>query len=170
MPITPGGPLILTSHAGGSGGGGGLAPKIASIFITNSELLNMSTVPVVLIPSPGLGKYISPQAISFQLNVGTTPFQIANSGSGNSFVYWAGLAATINNAATYFPDSISGEGMDYTNAASQLIILPSYMILGSVLLSGVEDEALVMSMDDALSVGNGTMLVTISYTIVTVQV
>ena len=146
----------------------GIAPLIQTVKISNSQLLNMSTVPVVLIPAPGLGKYISPQAMSFQLNVGTIPFQIANSGAGNSFVYWAGLSANINSSATYFPDSIGGEGMDYTNAASQLIILPAYMILGSVGLAGAVNEALVMSMDDALSVGNGTMTVTISYTIVTI--
>ena len=57
--------------------------------------------------------------------------------------------------------------MDYTNALSQILILGTFMA-GSTDVSGIENQPLVMSMDDALSAGNGTMQVVISYTIVTV--
>ena len=151
---------------GSLAGGSGVAPQIASVRISNSQLLNMSTVPVIIIPSPGPGKYISSQAISVQLDVGTIPFQISNSGAGNTYLYWAGFSPTTLNAILYFADTSANEGMDYTNASSQIFIYPSLM-LNSLSLSDVLNQPLVMSMDDALSAGNGTMQVVVSYTIVT---
>ena len=106
----------------------GIAPLIQTVKISNSQLLNMSTVPVIVIPSPGPGKYISPQATTFQLDVGTIPFQIANSGAGQTYLYWLANGFAGSAPAGFFYDSIGQDGMDYTNALSQLLILGTFMV------------------------------------------
>jgi hypothetical protein len=153
-------------------GNGGNTPLTSTITLSNSQLLNLSTTPVVLIPAPGFGSYVMPQFVTFQLNVGTTPFQIANSGSGSTVLYWSllGEGAESEYGIVVVADSANA-GIDYTNSASQLFWTETFLntqTSGSLPSASLENSPVVIKMDDALSVGNGTMTVVISYTIVPV--
>lgn len=158
--------------ANGGGGGSGNPPLTATITLTNAQLLNLSTVPVVLIPSPGVGKYIMPTFVTFQLNVGTIPFQIANAGNGSTALYWTavGEGGSGEDSIVIVADNVNA-GIDYTNAASQLFWTETFLNSqtgGSIASAGFENSSISIAMDDALSVGNGTMTIVISYTIVPV--
>jgi hypothetical protein len=154
--------------ANGSGGGGGATPLTSTVVLTNAPLLNLSVTPVVLIPAPGSGKYIMPIFITFQLNVGTIPFQIANSGNGSTEVYWTNLGRGVDGAydIAAIPDNEEAEGIDYTNATSQIYWGGVFTNGGSIPFPLTVDSSISISMTDALSAGNGDMTVVISYTIV----
>jgi hypothetical protein len=68
--------VTVTDNGGGAvsisaSGGGGLLKS--SVTLTPSQILNLSSAPVQLIPSPGAGLYINPIAVTleFQPGVGT---------------------------------------------------------------------------------------------------
>ena len=156
------------SLAAGTNGGGSLT---ATVTLTNVQLLSLSTVPVVLISAPGAGLYIMPSFISFQLNVGTTPFQIANSGNGSTYIYWSlvGEGSVGENSVSVISDN-SNAGIDYTNSASQLYWTATFLNTstgGSMPFANITNSPLVIAMEDALSVGNGNMKISIRYSVLT---
>ena len=146
----------------------GNAPSVTQLRLTTAQLLSLSTIPVTIIPAPGAGKYIVPQIFTAQLTYGGTPFSIANSGAGNTYLFWAGLGSGSagSTAVGVMSDSANADGMNYTASSSQLFILPC-LTGASVPAASILNQPLQISMDDALTLGNGSMVITISYIIVT---
>jgi hypothetical protein len=143
-----------------------IAPIISLTTITTAQLESLSTIPIELVPAPGPGKLIFPQYYSIQLDFGGTPFSISNGGAGNTFIYWSGLGLGADDvyASGVMPDNTTNGGMDYTSSESQFFAGGSG--LGpSGPVSSIINSSLVMTMDDVLSGGNGSMLVTVSYAI-----
>ena len=145
------------------------APQIAQIRLTTAQLLALSTTPATIIPAPGAGKYIVPQIFTGQLTFGGTPFSIANGGAGSTYLFWAGLGtgSAGSNAIGIMADSVANAGMDYTASGSQLFVFPCLTEEGSVPAASILNQPLQIIMDDALTLGNGSMVITMSYIIVT---
>jgi hypothetical protein len=140
-------------------------PQISYTLLETEDLLNLHSTPVTLVPAVAPGTIIFPQYFSAQLIFGGTPFDISNSGAGNTYIYYPLIG--VNDGDTVFAsmaDSADSEGMDYTASSSQFYsngtVTPS-----SFPISEMDNQPLVMIMDDTLSVGNGNMLVTLSYVI-----
>lgn len=144
------------------------APQIAQIRLTTAQLLALSTTPVTIIPAPGAGKYIVPQIFTGQLTFGGTPFSIANGGAGSTYLFWAGLGtgSAGSTAVGNMADSAANGGMDYTASGSQLFIFPC-LTEPSVPAASILNQSLQIIMDDALTLGNGSMVITMSYIVVT---
>lgn len=146
----------------------GNAPSIIQIRLTTAQLLSLSTTPVTIIPAPGVGKYIVPQIFTGQLTFGGTPFSIANSGAGNTYLFWAGLGtgSAGSTSVGIMQDSAANGGMNYTASGSQLFVFPC-LTDPSVPAVSILNQPLQIIMDDALTLGNGSMVITMSYIIVT---
>jgi hypothetical protein len=145
-------------------------PLIYKTTINTSQLTGLSTTPRIIIPTGGPNTVIVPQYFSFQLNV-VNAFSIANGGAGNTVIYWAGLGRGSNDAYSLgvFADvGNGGNGINYIASQSQLYLNASYT-QSSLPLPSIVNQPVMVAMDDALSGGAGnSMLITISYVIVTV--
>lgn len=145
-------------------------PLIFKTKILTSELLSLSTVPVEIIPAAGPGTILVPQYFSLQLDVAGPAFSISNAGAGNTYIYWKGLGSGTagDTAVAIVPDTSSAQGMGYVASVSQFISFPSY-VLSSVPVAPITNQPMLISMDDVLSGGAGnSMLITISYVVVTI--
>jgi hypothetical protein len=145
-------------------------PLIYKTVLSTSDLHTLSTAPVEIIPAAGSGTVLVPQYFSFQLDV-ISAFSITNAGTGNTYGYWAGLGSGSGGTTSFaiIPDNVGSNGMNYVSSQSQFYTYPSYTVNGSLSLASIVNQPVMISMDDVLSGGAGnSMLITISYVIVTI--
>ena len=140
-----------------------IAPLVSLTTLSTAQLLNLSTTPVQIGPTPAKGTYTVPLYYTFKLNFGGTPFSIANGGAGSTRICWNGNSAICIAGV---PDT----AILWTSTTSQLYT--SFTItqdmsgtITSLPFSDIANQPITLSMDDALSGGNGTLDVWLSYVI-----
>jgi hypothetical protein len=145
-------------------------PQTAFVTITSAQLLAMNTTPVVLIPSPKPASgtanlYISPQYFSVVYQAGTIPYSGTTSG-GTFFFGWGTTKSKIAN--TLAVEILDQNFVD--QPASLLAITGADTSSTFAALSDIINKPFSMYLDtDTLTAGNGTLLVTIQYSVVQVS-
>jgi hypothetical protein len=111
-----------------------------------------------LISSPGPGRFIFPQTIAVQYIAGTIPYTVT--GADAEFnIGWGGQAVTSDNAINFFPDA------GFVDQATSQVYLESTLSNSSVPLSTALNSALVLAITDVLTLGNGHLNISISYSV-----
>jgi len=138
-----------------------VAPTVTQIAVSAAQLKGMPTTPVVLIPSPGPGKYIAPQQYTVQYDFGGTHYTVTGN-DGVIYTGWGGAVFTTTNTVGSFPD------VGFMDQNSSQLFVTSSGMSDPIAISAVVNQPLLMNMiNDVLTLGNGTLLVIVSYTIAT---
>lgn len=132
-----------------------LVQQVAQVALTAVNLIAMKTTPVSILPAPGAGKVLIVDAIAFQFKHGATQF---TGGGAVTFVYHGtavtphtgNVAASVLNAVT---DDLQYLGPN-TSAAIDL---------QSAINTGLD----ITNATAAFATGNGTAIVTVWYSVVT---
>lgn len=136
-----------------------LFPQIVVVEVSPAQMLTLDSIPVVLIPSPGPGKYIFPQAFTAQYDAGKTPYTVTGA-DGFFYIGWNAMyPLSENNNLGFFPDTTFID-----QSTSQVFIDSSYSAVSTPLTEAV-NQPLILSIVDALTLGNGTLQINISYII-----
>jgi len=128
---------------------------VATVVVTAANLIGMKAAPVSILPAPGAGKLIIVDAIAFQFKNGATQF---TGGGALSFVYHrtavtphtGSIAATVLQAAAA---DVQYLGPNTTGALD----------LQSAINLGLD----ITNATAAFAAGNGTAIVTVWYSVVT---
>ena len=127
--------------------------------LTAAQVLALNTVPVILVPAPGAGKYIQPVTVLLEYKHVTTPYHIVGSDAG----------ANISNPANQVPwffDPTAWTGV-IDQAASQLSPAVNASSGAALALSDVVNQPLQVVSNNLLTTGDGTLTYTVYYTIET---
>ena len=132
-----------------------LVQQVKQVTLTAAQLMAMKATPVSIIPAPGAGKLIIIDAIAFQFKNGATQF---TGGGAVSFVYHGTaitphtgtIAAAVVNAAAADVQYLGPN----TSAAIDL---------QTAINTGLD----ITNATAAFAVGNGTAIVTVWYSVVT---
>lgn len=141
----------LVSQSGGQ-------VQVASVTLTSAQLLHLKATPVQLVPAPGPGMVINAISATLQYKAGTIPYTgpggngIAISVPGESSSFLVGPAVGFIDQSTDHINQLSPGGPVFSRA-------------------NAENAALIIRNNDAgeWSGGDGTVIVTVYYTIVTLQ-
>ncbi len=128
----------------------------ATVVISSAELLAMDTVPVELVAAPGAGIVIVPQGnVSFQYRFVSTPYSGA--------IQWDFL-----HGATESFSAVVGDALLLNAAAEQL----GFALIGPGIVDDpaiFENMELNLGLSSAVTGGDGDLVVTIQYSLVTLQ-
>lgn len=144
--------------------GGTPAVQQASVTLTSAQLLALSTTPVTLIPAPGVGFYLFPQYYVMEYTFGGTAYSSPAHSNACYFTLGPPPVTTSNEIVVY--DWASATTGIIESAVSCLF----YGLCGEGLVPftiGV-NAPLVFSAPAALSLGNGTLKITVNYSVVAV--
>lgn len=142
------------------------APSViqqATVTLTSAQLLALSSTPVTLIPAPGAGFYLFPQYYTMDYAFGGTAYTC----TANSSCYFS-----LGNP----PVTASNEVVVYNWASAATGIIKSaascvfYGLCGEGLIPTMtaNNAPLVFSAPNALTLGNGTLKITVNYSVVPV--
>ena len=158
--IEPGSPPQVVIHDGVTPGGTpiGSALQQIRVTVTSDQLLNCTTTPVVIIPSPGPGKMIVVDSAIYVLKFGTIAY------SGDSTALWWGQSVTADTG---------GVGV-FNNSADAIQQSLPYSVLeqsNSTFTDGlIEDVPVVLwSPNSTLTGGDGTGIISVVYYILDVS-
>ena len=139
-----------------------VAPVIQVATVTSAQLLSLTTTPAILISSPGPGRLIFPQAIAFEYIAGTVPYTV----TGNDmqmYIGWSGTEPlTTNNNLATVPDAT------FVDQSTSQIFISSGYSASSTPVSQAVNQSLVLGIVDTLTLGNGSLAISISYSIISI--
>ena len=127
----------------------------SSFTLTAAQIIGMFTTPLTIIPAPGANRYITVSQVSFQFKPGTTNF----TGGGALNLQYHGGAQT--HAGTILASVVT------SGSASTTLLGPAVPTNGTTVTvnAGID----ITNATGAFATGNGTAVVTIQYTITTLQ-
>jgi len=138
----------LQAEAGGSALTPGVDyPTSATVTLSSAQLLDLHNTPVTLVAAPGAGKYLIAHRVIEYLTFGTVAYTV----TGSTTVNWAGEAAVVGEIASL--DS----GVSSINSSDDTTVY--------VQAANAVNKALTVSSDAALTDGDGTLTVTVWYSI-----
>ena len=139
----------LQTEAGGGGGGtpGVDYPTSATFTLSSADILDLHNTPITLVAAPGAGKFLICHRVIEYLTYGTVAYTV----SGTTTINWAGEAAVVGEIATLDSGVSSINSSDDTSVYVQA--------------ANAVNKALTVSSDAALTDGDGTLTVTVWYTI-----
>jgi hypothetical protein len=142
-----------------SGGGGSQPVLVATATVTSPQLLTLQSAPVVLVATPGAGKVIVPLTVLAMLGSATTPYVVngfAGICAGAYTSPWQDLATILvddpgqSAALGVFPNSISLSSL--TNLDFEIDYVDQPLLLAD-------------AGDDGVTGGDGTLSLTVYYTV-----
>ena len=93
------------------------------VNISSSQILNMGTTPIELLPAPGVNKYYDIEQIAFEYTYGTTPY------SGIQYITYAGrlinsdlIQAEENRVLTILPNVSYSAARSFNNGETTNLI------------------------------------------------
>jgi len=122
-------------------------PITVKVSLSSAEILALATTPKTLIAAQGAGTFIRLQAVTMRLNYGTTTY----TGGGLRIKYTSGGSFIITNTS-------------YTNSSS--IIFNPALATTQAFTTSAENDSLVMDAASAVSVGDGTLDVYLTYNVI----
>lgn len=139
--------------------GGGV--QTVTVSLTAAQLLALSTTSIQIVAAPGAGNYILPIAYSLEYIYGGTAYHTPAT-TNNAFFGWSG--STINSVNS--PIAFTGWGVFIENTFSCF----AFGTVGNAANVGITtassiNTAIVFGVPNALTLGNGTLKVTLMYTI-----
>ena len=138
---------------------GMVVAKQVTVTLTSAQLLALSTNPITIIPAPGPGMFIFPTYYTMAYHFGT----VAYAGSGScSFIYGPPPVVNPTNLITLYNWTAATSGIIH-NAASCTFI----GICGEGLTpyTTVNNAAVVFTAPTAITGGDGTIAITLNYSI-----
>jgi hypothetical protein len=135
---------------------------IATASLSSAQLLALSTTPILLVAAPGAGKYISPIGFTLEYTYGGTAYSTPLN-TNNAFINYVGQTINSTNA----PIAIPGWGVFVKSTASSLLINPVGNAAATITLASALNQGMQFGAPNALTLGNGTLKVIMSYTIIT---
>jgi hypothetical protein len=138
------------------------APIVSVTILSSAQILALNTMPVIVVPTPGPGLYIAPQSVVAQYNAGGTPYTVTGS-DGFLLVGWGGQPSIVDATAV-----VAIPNTNFLSQVTSQVEVTSSATNSSVPLSQTVNQPLVIKSLDTLTLGNGTLQITISYTITAV--
>jgi hypothetical protein len=155
------GPAVTPAFAGGLQGAFGL--QYTDVTLTSAQILALLTVPVNLVPAPGVGFWICPWFIIMRYIGGS----VAYTDAGGAVSIGAGTLTTALTANTIFLTTVSPN-------SRKLVLFPFAAAVGAGVLDTAanpptEDNAAlaISKVTNNFAAGNGTMHISCAYTIET---
>jgi hypothetical protein len=136
----------------------------ATVTLTSAQLLALSSTPVTLIPAPGAGFYLFPQYYTMDYTFGGTAYSSPAHTNDCYFSLGAPPVTSSNEVVVY----------QWANAATGIIEAAAscvfYGLCGEGLIptATANNAPLVFSAPAALTLGNGTLKITVNYSVVPV--
>lgn len=129
--------------------------------LTSAQLLALNTNPILLVNSPGIGKYIFPIAYALTYNFGTTAYHTPAK-TNNCFFGWTGQAVNSVNS----PIAVPGWGVFIANAFSCSV----FGIVGNAANVGITtigelNQGMQFGVPNPLTLGDGTLTIALLYTV-----
>ena len=137
--------------------GGGL--QTVTVTLTSAQLLALSTTPIQIVAAPGAGKYIFPVSYALEYIFGTHAYSTPAKTNNAFFGYTGNAINSINS-----PMALTGWGTFIENTFSCLM----FGVVGNaanvgITLSQIVNQGIEFGVPNALTLGNGTMKVTLTY-------
>jgi len=134
---------------------------ISTVALTSAQLLALATIPILIAPAPGAGKYLYPISFTLEYLFGGTAYHTPAT-TNNAFFNWIGQA--INSADA--PIAFTGWGVFIEKTASVLAFGPVGNAANTgIVLANATNQGLQFGIPSALTLGNGTLTVTLVYSI-----
>lgn len=132
----------------------------ATVTLTSAQLLALSTTPITVIPAPGAGFYIFPQYYTMEYTFGG----IAYSGTGNcSFIFGPPPVVNPTNLITLYNWTAATSGIIHAAFSCTFIGICGE---GLTPITTINNAAVVFTAPNALTLGNGTLKITVNYSVV----
>lgn len=126
--------------------------QVARGAVSSAELLDLHNTPKVVQVAPGAGRFLQLIGVATYLHAGSTPYATA---SGTGLV--VGYPALVPGAYAANPMGMTG----ITSAVDRLGLGRGYDMEAAA--ADVLNAPLVLAIDDALTVGNGTLDYAVAY-------
>src|SRR5690349_7998744 len=137
---------------------GGAAVQTATITLTSAQILGLYTTPVQVVPAPGTGQLLNPLSFTLQYKFGSTPYTVSPqgiqfiSGAPGRDEYGSVTTSNLLDAPSSRVATASANGQaggDPATYANQPLMVD-------------------LSTSDPTG-GDGTLTITVTYTVVTLQ-
>lgn len=130
--------------------------KVDTVTLSAAQIIAMGTTPVTVIAAPASNEVINVESITFQMKPGTTQF---TGGGAVTFVYH-GTSTNPHLSTANIPAAT------VTSATGSATMMPPIAAnVSSVTGLGVD----IKNATAAFATGNGTAVITIAYTVTTLQ-
>jgi hypothetical protein len=131
----------------------------ATVTLTSAQLLALSTAPITVIPAPGAGFYLWPQYYVMEYTYGG----VAYAGTGNcSLIYGPPPIVNPTNLITLYNWTAATSGIIHAAFSCTFIGLCGEGLTPS---TTINNAAVVFSAANALTLGNGTLTITVNYSV-----
>jgi hypothetical protein len=131
----------------------------ATVTLTSAQLLALSTTPITLVPAPPAGFYIAPSYFYMQYHFGGTAY----SGSGDCyFIYGPPPEVNPTNLIALYAWLAATSGILKASASCTFIGICGE---GLTPYTTVNNAAVVFTAPTAITGGNGTLTITLNYSI-----
>ena len=142
---------------------GSLVPVTTTTNITSAQLLALSTTPITVAPAPGVGLYLCPISYVLEYTYGGTAYS-SPAHTNNCFINWGGQTVSSANFVMSFDWALAGGFIEST---------VSCLALGAcgnspIALSVATNNSLIFGAPNALTLGNGTLKVILTYVVLPV--
>lgn len=134
-------------------------PVKAVVHVSSAQLLALKTTPVTVLPAPGPGLFILPEQFCVQYKAGSTPYTIGGAEQYFYVAYGGALPGNADDSVALIPDA----GF-LDQATDQLIMFSAFQSV-SVPQSEATNQPLLLTINDTLTLGNGTVVLTFWYRI-----
>ena len=135
---------------------------IVTVTLSSAQLLALSTTPVLIAPAPGAGLIIFPQSFMLEYVYGGIAYHTPST-TNNAFFGWVGEAINSVDA----PIAFTGWGVFIEKIASVLAFGPVGNAANvGIVLANAENKGIQFGVPNALTLGNGTLKVTLVYTVI----
>jgi len=147
------------SAGGGNAGRGVYGLQTATISLTSAQLLALSVTPVQLLPAPGAGLYYWPIAYAMDYTFGGIAYSVTGHTQDCFITYGNPPAAATNELVVYNWASATTGIID----AALSCLFQGVCGNGLVTTSIANNAPLVFSAPNAVTLGNGTLKITLTY-------
>jgi hypothetical protein len=132
--------------------------QVVTVNLTSAQLLALSTTPILLVPAPGAGKYIFALDYILEYTYGGTAYS-SPLHTNNCMINWLGQTINSANFVMEFDWALAGGFIESTS--SMLASGPCGNSPYS--LAVATNNGLQFGAPNALTLGNGTLRVTLTY-------
>jgi hypothetical protein len=131
----------------------------ATVSLTSAQLLALSTTPITVIPAPGAGFYLWPQYYVMEYTFGGTAY----TGTGNcSLIFGPPPVVNPTNLITLYNWTAATSGIIHAAFSCAFIGLCGE---GLTPVTTINNAAVVFTAPNALTLGNGTLKITVNYSV-----
>lgn len=127
-------------------------PLVVKIDISSAELLALDTVPKTIAAAPGIGYAIVPISLVYRYTYGTTAY------TGSFSIALKSASKTTSDPFTVLSSTLINSGANRSGA--------NPANTGTGINAIVENDALELKSSAAISTGDGTLTVWVTYTII----